>query len=102
MRYAIGVAVPAIEAWYQCGVDAHVNEATWIRCLQSEGITYDKKSLKRAAYGSDRPSLVIETHAAEEAAKRLAIDLELLEQLFPNGFGSLLRDLRGWLPQMQA
>lgn len=96
MVYAIGVAVPAIEAWYQCGVDAHVNENTWIRRLMSESITYDRKSLKRAAYGSDRPSLAIETRAAEEAAKRLAVDLELLEQLFPNGFGSLLRGLRRW------
>lgn len=30
------------------------------------------------------------------AAARLVGDLDLLERLFPNGFGSLLRDLQRW------
>jgi hypothetical protein len=38
----------------------------------------------------------MKTAAAVEAATRLTNNLEQLEQLFPNGFGSLLRDLRGW------
>src|SRR5712691_1897490 len=54
IKVAIGLAVPAIEAWYLCGMDTHVNEATWMRKLQGERITYDKRSLKSASYGSDR------------------------------------------------
>lgn len=96
MKSAVGVAVPSIEAWYQCGVDTHVNEATWVRHLQSEQITYDRQSLKRAVYGSDRPTLAREVQAATEASQRLATNIELLNELFPDGFGTLLRDLRGW------
>lgn len=96
MKCAIGIAVPSIEAWYQCGIDTHVNEATWVRYLESEHITYDRQSLKRAVYGSDRPNLATEIRAASEASQRLVTNIELLNQLFPDGFGTLLRDLRGW------
>src|SRR5215210_5665569 len=33
LKSAVGLAVPAIEAWYLCGIDLHVNEATWARKL---------------------------------------------------------------------
>ena len=51
---------------------------------------------QRAVYGVDRPDLTTETTAAMLAAARLVGDLDLLERLFPNGFGSLLRDLQRW------
>ena len=31
LKVAIGLAVPAIEAWYRVGVDATVTEAAWIQ-----------------------------------------------------------------------
>jgi hypothetical protein len=96
MKAALGVAVPSIEAWYRCGIDSRVNESAWSRKLLGQNVNYDRRSLKSDAYGSHQPSLVMETKAAVEAAERLASNLEELEQLFPNGFGSLLRDLRGW------
>jgi len=96
LKTALGLAVPAIEAWYRAGLDAHVNEVAWNRKLLGEDVSYDKRSLKKDAYGSYQPSLNIETTAAVAAAKRLTENLDLLEQLFPNGFGSLLRDLRSW------
>jgi hypothetical protein len=96
MKCAIGIAVPSVEAWYQCGIDTHVNEATWSRHLRSEQITYDRQSLKRAVYGSDRPTLAVEVRAAREASQRLMTNVDLLNQLFPDGFGALLRDVRGW------
>ncbi len=96
LKTALGLAVPAIEAWYRAGLDAHVNEVAWNRKLLGEDVSYDKRSLKKDTYGSYQPSLTIETTAAVAAAERLTQNLELLEQLFPNGFGSLLRDLRGW------
>ncbi|MBA3439330.1 MAG: hypothetical protein H0T92_05620 [Pyrinomonadaceae bacterium] len=98
IKTAVGLAVPAIEAWYRCGLDPHVSEATWIRKLQyGEAGIYTRKSLKNDVYGNDRPSSPIKTLYANQSASRLVRDLTLLEQLFPNGFGPFARDLRSWL-----
>ncbi len=97
LRTAMGIAVPAIEAWYRCGLDPHVIEATWNRKLLGERITYDRRSLKVDVYGSHQPSLASETTAAVAAATRLAQNLDLLEQRFPVGFGCFVCDVRSWL-----
>jgi len=97
MKTAVGLAVPAIEAWYRCGVDGHVNEARWVGNLTGEKINFSKRSLKVDVYGSDQPGLQAETNAAVQAAHRLANDIEQLNQLFPRGFGCLLTDVRSWL-----
>jgi hypothetical protein len=96
LKTALGVAVPAIEAWYRCGLDPHVNEAAWVRRLLGEGVGYDRRSLKMAVYGTHQPSLASETEAAVSAARRLSENIALLERLFPSGFGCLLLDLRSW------
>jgi len=98
MKMAIGSAVPTIEAWYRCGLDAHVNEAAWIRALESNEYTYDASRLKRDVYGTDRPSLELATEVAVRQAQRLVDEgrLGLLEQLFPIGFGSLADVIRSW------
>src|SRR5258705_11865261 len=64
LRIALGVAVPAIEAWYRCGIDPHVMEATWTRKLFGEKITYDRRSLKIDVYGSQQPGLATQTNPA--------------------------------------
>ncbi len=96
IKAACGLAVPAIEAWYQCGLDPHVNEATWARKLQSETITYTRSTLKISVYGTDRPSIDIEKACAIKAAERLTDNLSMLERLFPDGFGTFARDVRNW------
>lgn len=97
LNVAIGLAVPSIEAWYRCGIDPQVSEATWSRRLQSSGAgVYTRRTLKRDVYGTERPPLALETTHAVQAARRLADDLTSLEQLFPAGFGSLVRDVRSW------
>jgi hypothetical protein len=96
MKIAIGLAVPAMEAWYLAGVDPHVNENTWSRKLLGEQITYTKPSLKQSVYGTVSPSIGLETTRACEAANRLVGDLTLIEQLFPRGFGTLAKALREW------
>jgi hypothetical protein len=96
LKTAVGIAVPAIEAWYRCGIDPHVMEATWSRRLGGERITYDRHSLKVNVYGSDQPSLATRTALAVNAATRLGNNLELLEQLFPLGFGCFVCDVRTW------
>ena len=91
---AVGLAVPAIEAWYLCGVDHHVTEATWINArLQGVSPPYSRLSLKEAVYGSTRNPTISK---AEEAATRLCGTLPLLEQDFPVGFGMFASEVRGW------
>jgi hypothetical protein len=97
VRTALGLAVPAIEAWYRCGLDLHVNEAAWARRLGGERVGYTRKSLKRDAYGMEPAPMSVKTAVAEESARRLVNDLELFERLFPDGFGALARDLRSWV-----
>lgn len=96
LRTAIGIAIPAIEAWYRCGVDPQVSEATWVQQFQADSYTHVKNHLKHDVYGTDRPSLTLETECAIREAQRLATQLHLLEEAFPGGFGTLARDIRGW------
>jgi hypothetical protein len=53
--------------------------------------------LKRLIYGTERPSLKLETERARAAAIRVAEDLGELEARFPNGFGPLAAELRRWV-----
>jgi len=96
LKVAVGVAVPAVEAWYAWGTIPHVNEAAWTRRLGGEQIPYDKRSLKQSVYGTIRPSITLETTHAVAAARRLAGDIPGLERDFPGGFGALARELRSW------
>jgi hypothetical protein len=98
LKIALGLAVPAIEAWLLCDVDSHVTEAAWINGLKDTPgrMPYSKGSLKRQLYGTSHPSLPIETEAMKTAATRLSQNLPILERLFPNGFGALLKSLRSW------
>lgn len=97
VQTALGVAVPAIEAWYRCGIAPHASEATLLQRLRVESYTHIKNRLKRDVYGTERPSTVQETQVTRAAAQRLRQDLSALEQLFPNGFGPLANDVRNWL-----
>ncbi len=96
IKTAVGLAVPAIEAWYRCERDARVTEATWMEGLRSGAFPYSKNRLKEDIYGTDRPSLEHETARAVEEAQRLVGDLGLLEIFFPNGFGALAQKVRTW------
>lgn len=96
IKVAIGLAVPAIEAWYLAGIDPHVTESAWIQGLQSKRPPYSRNDLKQAVYGTSRPSRQLEHQRGSEEAQRLAQGLNLLEKLFPIGFGSLARSVRTW------
>ena len=96
VQTAIGIAVPAIEAWYRCGLDPQISEATWIQQFQAEAYAHVKNRLKRDVYGTDRPSLTLETEYASREAQRIRQQVHLLEASFPNGFGSLAREVRSW------
>jgi len=98
LRVAAGLAVPSVEAWYLCGVDPAVSEATWINARKRRELPYDVSALKRQVYGTDRPSVAEETAKAVGQAQRIVSEERLpqLERDFPMGFGSLARDLRSW------
>jgi hypothetical protein len=95
IKTAVGLAIPAIEAWYLCGRDPHLTEALIIQKTSAQIVPF-KKQLKRDVYGTDRPSLELEMKHAIEEATRLATMLDDLETFFPNGFGPLARDVRNW------
>ena len=96
LKIALGLAVPAIEAWLLCGVDSHVTEAAWINGLKQGAMPYTKAKLKHKLYGTSHPSLDIETEAMKKAASRLAENLSSLENLFAQGFGPLRDSLKDW------
>ena len=94
LRVAIGVAVPAIEAWLACDQQPHLSEITWKRVLAGQSKRYSKQSLKTGLYGTIKPSLKDETCIMVERAKILAKNIGLLEARFPGGFGLLSQSLR--------
>jgi hypothetical protein len=91
----IGVAVPAVEAWYLCGRDETVTETGWISGQESLRSPYTRRELKQRVYGTERPNLQHETEIALRETRRHARDLRRLENDFP-GFASLAADLRRW------
>ncbi len=96
IRIAVGLAVPAIEAWYLCGENPNVSENAWVLGMQENRPPYTRPDLKQEVYGTDRPSLALETQRATEEMQRVVQDLGLLERKFPQGFGALLSGLRLW------
>ncbi len=90
---AIGVAVPAIEAWYLSGLEDTVTEAAWTDGQDRGRLPYTRGQLKMRVYGTDRPSLPHEIVCALREVKRLRPDLRRLEYDFP-GFARLAADLR--------
>lgn len=98
IRTAVGLAVPAIEAWCLAGSHQRVTESAWIQALQSGRFPYTVKALKQKLYGTEKPSLALETKCLTEQAARLVKErkLGLLERLFPSGFGALANDVRNW------
>lgn len=91
----VGVAVPAIEAWYLCGRDERVTQDAWTTGQASGRLPYTRGELKWRVYGTDRPSLPLEIDCALDEVRRFAHDTRRLEFDFP-GFASLAEDLRVW------
>jgi hypothetical protein len=95
LRIAIGLAVPAIEAWYQCGVDVHSTEAHFQR-LDVKQLYHERKRLKAATYGSVGAQGTVLADRSLQHAQRLCDDIAQIKRLFPCGFGMLARDILLW------
>jgi hypothetical protein len=96
LKVAIGLAVPAIEAWYLVGKEHQVGEAAWIVGLQAGKPPFTKRQLKNLVYGTDRPSLEHETQCAVTEARRVIRDVQAIESAFPAGFGLMANEIRCW------
>lgn len=90
---AVGVAVPAIEAWYLCGRDPAVTEAAWVEGNARGARPYSRAELKLRVYATERPSLAHEIDCALREVERHRADSRRLEHEFP-GFAALAADLR--------
>jgi len=98
IRTAVGLAVPAIEAWCLAMNENRVNETQWLLGQQSGQPPYTRTWLKQKLYGTDRPPLSMETQVLIRAAQEVVDKDHLpdLEKLFPGGFGALARQIRAW------
>ena len=90
---AVGVAVPAIEAWSLCGRDPAVTEAAWVEGNARGARPYSRAELKLRVYATERPSLAHEIDCALREVERHRADSRRLEHEFP-GFAALAADLR--------
>jgi hypothetical protein len=92
LKVAIGLAVPTVEAWYLVGKNHAVGEAAW-----KVSPHLDSKQLKKMVYGTDRPSLELETDLAVKDARRvIEKHLKDIESSFPIGFGLMAQEIRSW------
>jgi hypothetical protein len=96
IKTAVGLCIPAIEAWYLCGRDPTVTEAAWKNGQREQRLPYSRSELKRRVYGTPIPQLQTQVDRAVENCRRLAADLTPLEQLFPDGCGTMLQAIRDW------
>lgn len=96
MRVVVGLAVPAIEAWYLLGRGAGVSEEAWINGRAQGRDPYSKRQLKSRVYGTEIPSLYQETQQAINEANRVVTQLDQLVAAFPGGFGLFMQAVQTW------
>lgn len=73
LNVALGLAVPAIEAWCLCGVDHGVSETTWINARKANQLPYTPAELKTVAlrHGSPLPRRGSGWHQVRHGEARL-------------------------------
>ena len=96
LKVAVGLAVPAIEAWYLVGKEHQAGEAAWRVGVSAGKLPFTRPQLKQLVYGTERPSLELETARAVQEARRIIQDLPAIETAFPAGFGLMAREIRSW------
>ena len=96
LKIAVGVAAPAIEAWWLCRTHPQISEAAWESGLEERRDPYSKLDLKKWLYGAENSALEHMKRKMVEAAQGHQNDLAVLERAFPHGFGCLAREIRSW------
>ena len=99
LRIAIGIAVPAIEAWCLPD-DETVSESSWLSFLETNpepfAVSARTRELKRRVYGKVHGNVETRTPQAIKLAARIAKRVDTLERKFPGGFGPFARAIRAW------
>ncbi|MBS3733852.1 MAG: hypothetical protein KGY99_02890 [Phycisphaerae bacterium] len=96
LHWAVGLAVPAIEAWCLCAPDNNVSENTWIQGMEAGQKPYTRRELKRRLYGPQPWPEGHTVHAIQAAMETVTDNVALLLSKFPVGFGALRSDLSQW------
>ena len=97
VNVAVGLAVPALEAWLLFDQDPHIAEARYERDLATGvNLKNARMDLKRRLYRTTAPQRHVELDIATQAANRISLDLAALETAFPKGFGRFARQIRSW------
>jgi hypothetical protein len=102
LKVAMGVPVPAIEAWLLFGKKHPVGEAHWQGNLPPKRGSELRQELKDMLYKDRRAPDSIRVQRAKEEATRLTGDLNSLEAAFPEGFGCLAKELRKWRAEREG
>ncbi len=97
LKIAVGLTVPAIEAWYLVGKNHEVGEAAWIAGCAANKRPFTRPQLKQFVYNTERPSLELETECAVKEARRLIGSIARIEDAFPIGFGLMAAEIRSWI-----
>lgn len=97
LKVAIGLAVPAIEAWYLVGKNHQVGEAAWRAGVESGRPPFTTHQLKTDLYGTNRPALARAIECGVSEARRVIQDIAAIEAGFPVGFGLMAKVMRSWI-----
>ena len=57
---------------------------------------FTRPNLKKLVYGTERPSLELETERAIAEARRIIGNMQAIETAFPAGFGVMAQEIRSW------
>jgi hypothetical protein len=101
IKVAVGLAVPAIEAWYLVGREHQVGEAAWRVGLDAGRPPFTRPKLKELVYGTSIPSVERATECAVKEARRIIGNLKAIEDAFPVGFGLMAKAIRSWAASSQ-
>jgi len=96
LRVAVGLAVPALEAWLLSQRRTGLTEAMVKVARQERRELHSRAQLKELLYGTSRPTLELETAKMVEHMREIVRDLQRLRTAFPGGFGPLYDEIMTW------
>jgi hypothetical protein len=96
LRVAIGLPVPALEAWLLSHRHGGLTEAMIKAARLQHREDYPRVRLKELLYGTARPTLQLEIEKMLEAMNEIIGDLPRLRTAFPGGFGPLFDEIVSW------
>jgi hypothetical protein len=100
LRVGVGVAAPAIEAWYEFGLDSRATEAGWRAVPRDQQMTR-KRELKDRVARRHGTIAGVNPEAAASDAHRVCKEIDKFARAFASGFGPLAAAVRSWAPTLE-